>query len=65
MRQLRQPADYFPQLYHPQVGRTALPVVYPADDEVAAAGIMAMGEEVTALKLKLNAHILPASGFHF
>ena len=24
-----------------------------------------MGEEVTAVKLKLNAHILPASGFHF
>ena len=24
-----------------------------------------MGEEVTALMLKLNAHILPASGFHF
>ena len=24
-----------------------------------------MGEEVTALMLKLNAHILPAPGFHF
>ena len=65
MRQLRQPTHYFPQLYDLQVGRTALPVVYPADDEVAAAGIMTMGEEVTAVKLKLNAHVLPASGFHF
>src|SRR3954454_23806784 len=65
MRQLRQPANYFPQLYHLQVGRTALPVVYPTDDEVAAVRIMAMGEEMTAIKLKLNAHILPASGFHF
>src|ERR1043166_3175191 len=65
MRQLRQPANYFPQLYDLQVGRAALPVVYPADDEVSAARIMAMGEEVTAVKLKLNAHILPASGFHF
>ena len=62
MRQLRQPANYFPQLYHLQVRRTALPVMYPADDEVSAAGIMTMGEEVTAVKLKLNAHILPASG---
>jgi hypothetical protein len=65
MRQLRQPANYLPQLYHAQVGRTALPIVYPADDEVAAVGIMPMGEEVTAVKLKLNAHILPAPGFHF
>ena len=24
-----------------------------------------MGEEVTAVKLKLNTHILPASGLHF
>jgi hypothetical protein len=65
MRQLRQPANYFPQLYHAQVGRTALPVVYPADDEVGAVRIMPMGEEVTALMLKLNAYILPAPGFHF
>ena len=65
MRQLRQPANYFPQLYDLQVGRTALPVVYPADDEISAARIMAMGEEVAAVKLKLNAHILPASGFYF
>ena len=65
MGQLRQPANYFPQLYDLQVGRAALPVVYPADDEVAAAGIMTMGEEVPAVKLKLNAHVLPASGLHF
>ena len=65
MRQLRQPANYFPQLYHPQVGRTAFPVVYPADDEITAIRVMAMGGEVSAVKLKLNAHILPASGFHF
>ena len=65
MRQLRKLANYFSQLNDLKVWRTVLPVVYPADDEVAAAGIMAMGEEVTALMLKLNAHILPASGFHF
>src|SRR6478609_3173290 len=65
MRQLRQLAHYFPQLYNLQVGRTVLPVVYPADDEISAARIMTMGEEVTAVKLKLNTHILPASGLHF
>jgi hypothetical protein len=65
MRQLRQLANYFPQLYDLQVGRTALPVVYPADDDVTAARIMTMGEKVAALVLKLNAHILPAPGFHF
>ena len=64
MRQLGQPANYFPQLYNPQVGRTAFPVVYPADDEVTAIRIMTMGEEVAAVQLKFNAHILPASGFH-
>jgi hypothetical protein len=65
MRQLRQPAHYFPQLYHLQVGRTVLPVVYPAHDEISAARVMTMGEEVAAVKLKLDAHILPASGLHF
>lgn len=65
MRRVRQPANYFPQLYDLQVGRTALPVVYPADDKVAAAGIMTMSEEVAAVKLKLNAHVLPAPGLHF
>jgi hypothetical protein len=65
MRQLRQPANYFPQLYHAQVGRTVFPVVYPADDEVTAVRVVAMGGEVSAVKLKLNAHILPAFGLHF
>ena len=65
MRQLRQPANYFPQLYHPQVGWTALPIVYPADDEISAARVMTMGKEVTAVKLKFNTYILPAAGFHF
>ena len=65
MRQLRQPANYFPQFYDLQIGRAVLPVVYPADDEISAARIMTMGEEVAALMLKLNAHILPASGFYF
>ena len=65
MRQLRQFANYFPQLDDLQVGRTALPVVNPADNDVAAPRIVAMGEKVAALMLKLNAHILPASGFHF
>ena len=65
MRQLRQLANYFSQLNDLKVWRTVLPVVYPADDEVASAGIMAMGEEVTAVKLKFNAHVLPATGLHF
>jgi hypothetical protein len=39
--------------------------VYPADDEISAARIMTMGEEVAAVKLKLNTHILPASGLDF
>ena len=65
MRRLLQPADNFPQLNDLQVGRTVLPVVYPANDEIGAASVMTMGEEVTAVKLKLNAYILLASGFYF
>lgn len=65
MLQLRQLAHYFSQLNDLKIGRTALLVVYPADDEISTARVMTMGEEVTALMLKLNAHILPASGFDF
>ncbi len=64
LRQLCQPPDHFPQFYDLQVCRAGAPGVTPADDDVALKRIMAMGAKLSALIFKLNAHVLPAAGFH-
>ena len=48
-----------------QMGRTFLPVMTPADDDVAAIGVMAMAVEVAALKFKFDADPLPYAGPYF
>src|SRR5690242_9058510 len=47
------------------MGRTFLPVMTPADDDVAAIGVMAVPVEVAALKFKFNADALPYAGPDF
>jgi len=58
MLRLQQLAHYFPQFNDLKIWRAATPVVYPADDDVSAAGVMTMGAEAAALVLKLDARIL-------
>jgi hypothetical protein len=58
------PAHHFAQLDDLQVGWTGAPVVYPADNDVSAVGVMAMGAEVAAQQLKFNAHVLIAAALN-
>jgi hypothetical protein len=48
-----------------QMGRTFLPVMTPADDHVAAIGVVTMAVEVAAFKFKFNADALPYAGPDF
>src|ERR1700757_152996 len=47
------------------MGRAFLPVMTPADDHVAAIGVMTMAVEVAALKFKFDADALPYAGPDF
>ena len=61
----RESADQLAQLQHLQVWWTVLPVMPPADDQVALARVMAVLFELEAFIFKLDAEVLPASGFNF
>ena len=57
--------DEFAEFVDFQMGRAFLPVMPPADDDVAAVGVMAVAVEVAALKFKFDADALPYAGPDF
>jgi hypothetical protein len=53
------------QFQHLYVRRTSFPVVPPADDQIALAGIVSELFELEAFIFKLNAEVLPTAGLDF